>query len=317
MVSFTLSSAIALLAAPLLLSSSISAHPHPRSLASAGHLNCLADVLLDVPVSGLKRRAEEIKFGYGAADGPLTWPGVCQTGQFQSPIDLVNTTLLQPPSLNVQLSTAPFSANFTNLGTTVQVTIPESLGVQGHTAADGTFFKLKQFHFHITAEHTKNSQVLPMEMHMVHATDAGRISVIGVLFEMGATPNPFLAPVIAAVPGVAKPEQSTTINNLSFAPLLPLLQTSKDWIYNGSLTTPPCTEGVLFNVVDTPMTVTVEEWNTMRSVLNFNARLVVGNAGVGQPGFASGARIVVEGEGAAKAPEGAASQVVQISSTCS
>ncbi|KAI8821316.1 alpha carbonic anhydrase, partial [Fimicolochytrium jonesii] len=248
----------------------------------------------------------------------MTWPTTCQTGKFQSPIDLTDpASLLKEAGSNIvkpTYTTTNFDATFKNIGTTIQVDIPAapaaltegaaaaapaagekgaapapaagaegaaSAGKQGYSTPNGTFFELKQFHFHTPSEHRKFGQMLPMEMHMVHTSAAGEIAVVAVMFEFADaatvaadTSRAFLTPILAGLSAIKTTGTTTQLKNFNFAALAPMIAKSKEWVYSGSLTTPPCSEGVIFNILDDTMKITSDEFLAFNSIIKFNSRLI-------------------------------------------
>ncbi|KNC99571.1 uncharacterized protein SPPG_04960 [Spizellomyces punctatus DAOM BR117] len=297
-----LSRTLVLVVSPLLLLLSANAHPTVRRTENNKGFNCLATsrqnsqakstgstVTFGEGSSGLGRREGKIEFGYGAFDGPSTWPGECQTGKNQSPIDLLAAApnLLQPPRLDVRFQDVCTPVKFFNNGNTVEVEMPEGQKEMGFVAGNGEFFELKQFHFHTPSEHRLQEKHLPIEMHMVHQNKAGRISVLAVFFDFagqnGEGANSFLSQLVPHLPKIKARDQETTIPGISFAPILSLIKQSSDFVYNGSLTTPPCSENVLWNVVQQPVKLTLEEYMPLVDIVGFNSRPLMRNDNVAPP----------------------------------
>jgi len=188
-------------------------------------------------------------WGYEGDRGPANWGSLdeafnaCATGAEQSPIDLVPGAAADSPT--VEFDYGPRIATVVNNGYTIQVNVDRGSGI----VLDGVRYELLQFHFHHGSEHTVGGVRLPMEMHLVHRSDRGALAVVGVLLEEGAANAP-LAPIWDRFPrqanwAVALPEA------VDAAALLPGPRTA--WRYRGSLTTPPCTEGVSWIVMTEPV----------------------------------------------------------------
>ena len=131
-------------------------------------------------------------------------------------------------------------------------------------------YALRQFHFHHRSEHTVDGVPLPLEMHLVHRSGRGALAVVGVLFTEGAE-NAALAPVWARMP----PESGappTAPTGLDLAALLPAGRTT--WRYRGSLTTPPCTEGVAWVVFAEPLTLSAAQIEAFAALYPNNRRPV-------------------------------------------
>ncbi|KAF8540044.1 alpha carbonic anhydrase [Trichophaea hybrida] len=219
-------------------------------------------------------------FSYLGASGPLNWASLspnnsaCSTSRTQSPINLTNATsslLSSPPTISIP--TLP-SAEFENLGTTVEVICT------GTTTLAGTEFKLKQFHLHSPSEHRIDEEYFPLEMHMVHESSSGGIAVIAMLFELSSSnTTSLLSAVTENIDAIAKPGTRTETGALDFSPLIAHIQSSPLMTYKGSLTTPPCAEGLTFIIPQQPMPVDVETFNKIKKVVRFNSRYTQNNAG--------------------------------------
>ncbi|KAF7298444.1 Alpha carbonic anhydrase [Mycena kentingensis (nom. inval.)] len=169
------------------------------------------------------------------------------------------------------------TAPFLNLGTTVEVVMTG----RGEMVLDDTDFAVKQFHFHTPSEHTLEGEKFPLEMHIVHQAPNGSIAVLGILFEpTGNKTNTdhFFAPISRAVDDIASPGNQTTVTGLDLNALIgPFNNVGGSdiievYTYTGSLTTPPCTEGVSWFVLSKPLLVNVDSYNALSKVLKFNAR---------------------------------------------
>ena len=211
-------------------------------------------------------------WAYEGEAGPAHWATICSdysscSGHSQSPIDLTGGTLVK--GLGELKTNYADSMSFSaiNNGHTVQVNIAE----EGKLTIGGRTYGIKQFHFHTTSEHTINGAKYPMEVHLVHADDSGHIAVIGLMFQEGAE-NPFLKSFINALPDEAN-EDTTANIKFSVANLFP--KDKAYFRYEGSLTTPPCTEGVVWTVLKTPVSASKEQLAKMASMMpKENARPV-------------------------------------------
>ena len=156
--------------------------------------------------------------------------------------------------------------NIFNNGHTVEVEYDEgsSVGLGGET------YEVVQFHFHAGSEHTVDGEQHPMELHIVHRTPDERLAVVGIFLEVGGE-NVALAPVFDNLPtevsDEAAPVEGETVD---LAAALPETQTY--FQYDGSLTTPPCTEGVAWQVLDTPVEISQEQLDAFTAVVEGNFR---------------------------------------------
>ncbi|MDR2668808.1 MAG: carbonic anhydrase family protein [Desulfovibrio sp.] len=211
-----------------------------------------AVLLLALPGGGV---AEEAHWGYTGAFGPSDWDKadpsffMCKAGKNQTPINIVPrfATTLPPLVFSYGIK----GDTVLNNGHTVQVLFPH-----GNTlTVDGISFELVQMHFHTPGENLYAGKAFPMEAHYVHADKAGNTAVLAVFFEEGES-NADLAALWAVMPQTAG---ETKPLHQGFNPLA-LLPVGREYIYfNGSLTTPPCSEGVRWYVLKHTVTIGKEQ----------------------------------------------------------
>lgn len=209
-------------------------------------------------------------WSYGGEGGPEHWGALapenkpCSAGGQQSPIDLTS-----PLSANVATPVRSWSpvhaAQVVNNGHTLQVNVsgPGSLKLAGKE------YSLKQFHFHHPSEHTIDGKSFPLEVHFVHAASDGDLAVIGVMFEAGAV-NPALNPIWAVAP--AKEGKAEAAGEIDVSAFLP--SDASVFRYEGSLTTPPCSETVHWTVMSTPITASASQIAAFAQLFPWNARPV-------------------------------------------
>ncbi|KAF1981933.1 carbonic anhydrase, partial [Aulographum hederae CBS 113979] len=215
------------------------------------------------------------KFGYSGAQGPVNWNNLaaenegCSTGTSQSPINLdcsLRSTAKSPfvAIANVQ------SAEIENIGTGVEVL------VNGSTGFNGTNYLLKQIHFHTPSEHRINEEYFPLEMHMVHEPadpSSGQMMIMAVLFEMSSnTTTQLLTSITKSMSQVSAPGSIATTGPLDFVELDAHLASSTFLVYNGSASTPPCSEDILYLAAEKALPVDVQTFNTIKKVVKFNSR---------------------------------------------
>jgi carbonic anhydrase len=206
-------------------------------------------------------------WGYEGEAGPQNWGkldsnfGVCANGKNQSPIDLKGFIEADLKALKLDYSAG--IVDILNNGHTVQV----NYAAGSSLAVDGLRFELQQFHFHAPSENKINAKHFPLEGHLVHADKDGNLAVLAVMFQEGAA-NTLLAKLWEKMPNKAG-EKSALATGLSVARLLP---NERDYYrFNGSLTTPPCSEGVRWFVMKKPATASkaqVEQFSKAIGVAN-------------------------------------------------
>ncbi|KAF2786261.1 carbonic anhydrase [Melanomma pulvis-pyrius CBS 109.77] len=240
------------------------------STASATCLHGLSKFKRQEPAEG---GVEVGTFGYTGLIGPLNWASLapeneaCKTGKNQSPINIDAKVALATEKPTLDIPEQP--VEFENLGTTIEVI------VNGTTKFGGSDFRLKQFHMHTPSEHRVNDEYFPLEVHMVHegVTDPNSLAVISVLFQLTTdASNPLLSGLQPHLAAIATPGTKTEIESLDFASLIEHVQTTELFQYTGSLTTPPCAEGLTFLVTKQPLAIDVNTFNEIKSIVKFNSR---------------------------------------------
>lgn len=203
--------------------------------------------------------ASEAGFGYGGSEGPSAWGGACAAGVNQSPVNLGGVLRAALPPLDIRYATG--GCEVVNTGHAIQVNVGPGSTLQ----ADGKTFALAQFHFHAPGEHRVEGREFPLEVHLVHRSEAGELAVIGVLFEVGE-PSGLLQLVTETLPA-GRSQPGVIRGEVSAAGLLPADRGY--YRYNGSLTTPPCTEGVRWFVMERRLTASHEQIAAIAGALGF------------------------------------------------
>ncbi|KAL8764992.1 MAG: hypothetical protein Q9209_007776 [Squamulea sp. 1 TL-2023] len=223
------------------------------------------------------------QFGYTGLQGPVRWHkltetnSMCATGEHQSPINVAPTKLtFVQGAAGPQLNYPPVkSATFVNLGSTVEV-----LSTTGSLEWDGKTYTLKQFHFHTPSEHRISEESFPLEMHLVHTSADNAIAVVGVLFEVAAHGSTaLLDEVFAHIGDIVEPGRVTRTGRFNFNDVTRNVVQNGVYTYGGSLTTPPCAQGVTWFVAKEPLPVGVESYKKMKRVVKFNSRFTQGELG--------------------------------------
>mmetsp|Transcript_39575 Transcript_39575/g.95031 ORF Transcript_39575/g.95031 Transcript_39575/m.95031 type:complete len:1438 (+) Transcript_39575:75-4388(+) len=188
--------------------------------------------------------------------------GVCGSGKEQSPVDLTSCTGMlgaaRPP---LETSYSEVATTLQNHGHAIQVTVKAETNTQMLTY-DGVEFKLLQVHFHAESEHTIDGDQKPLEAHFVHRSDSGSLLVRGLMFEVGAA-NPTLEKFMGTMPGVDDDDVDGPTLNMDefFAGVDP----ERYWSLWGSLTTPPCSEGVRWHVHMDSVTLSQAQLDAMKA----------------------------------------------------
>jgi carbonic anhydrase len=210
-------------------------------------------------------------WGYAGRNGPEFWGrlspdyAACGTGATQSPIDIDASHGQSGGLSHIDYRLTPLS--ILHNGHTVQVNYAPGSGV----TVDGERYELLQFHFHVPSEHWVNGKPAAMEAHMVHKNAQGGLAVVGVLIESGAA-NLALQEMWPHMPRNQAPERTVPNVLVNARDLLPV--DGGYHRYMGSLTTPPCSEGVKWFVMHEPVQASVEQIERLVAAVGQNARPV-------------------------------------------
>jgi carbonic anhydrase len=215
-----------------------------------------------------------------AAEGPPHWSytehggaakwgklspdyATCGVGKLQSPIDIKGAKKADLPPIEVAYR--PGAVKVLNNGHTIQVAVPPG----GTITVGGHLYELQQFHFHSPSEEAIAGKRLPLVAHFVHKDAEGKLAVIAVLFDVGAE-SAALKPVFTSLP--QKPETDATIADATFDPAAVLPAKLGYYTFEGSLTTPPCSEGVRWFVLQRHATVSKAQLAAFKKLYPANAR---------------------------------------------
>jgi len=232
-------------------------------------------------LTGSSLAADNVHWGYTGHEGPENWGGlspdyaICASGMNQSPVNLTGMVEGDLPQLKVNYQIG--GDEVVNNGHTIKVNYASGSKI---TVEDETF-ELKQFHFHSPSENTIDGRSFPMEAHFVHADKDGNLAVITVMYELGGQ-NAELERVWSQMPGKAGDKEKLT-HRVDANKLLP--GDDHDYYrFNGSLTTPPCSEGVAWFVIKKPDTISKQQLDKFTHVMHhdnnrpvqpINARVII------------------------------------------
>ena len=227
---------------------------------------------------------EKVEWGYETENGPDVWGKLskeyilCAKGMHQSPIDLVNPTRVKLSPITYEYHSTT-GMNIRNTGHTIEVACPEGNWIE----VDGVRYQLLQFHFHAPSEHTVAGKPFEMEGHFVHKSEEGNLAVVGLLIEKGS-PNSAFDSVwnhLPTVPGEARPiiEDGTLDLNRMLSPNRQITDASphslpNTYRYDGSLTTPPCSEDVKWIVLTIPIEMSEAQIAAFKAIIHDNNRPV-------------------------------------------
>ncbi len=206
-------------------------------------------------------------WSYSGETGPEHWAEIevdsdCN-GKFQSPINIVkykeNGNL---KAIDLYYADETRIHDVTNNGHSIQYNFETG----DYILVNGLKYDLKQVHFHEPSEHTIDGVRYPLEMHLVHMDDSGQYTVISVMAKEGegSIPFDFLESFLPLKAGESKKVDRPFNMNDNLPEL-------KDYFfYTGSLTTPPCTEGVNWYIFKEPITVSLEQVDLLKNLMPIN-----------------------------------------------
>ncbi|KAM7399113.1 hypothetical protein PAMP_018405 [Pampus punctatissimus] len=206
-----------------------------------------------------------------ATAGPDKWGGISQScsGRAQSPVNIVTRRMLLDERLtpfNFIGYQDTFHGRLINNGHTVQLDLPSSIQINGGNLA--TTYKAAQLHLHWGkdggpgSEHTIDGEQFPMEMHIVHikeeydslseaVKDPAGVAVLGFLFQESNSANKKFDPLINALKYITRADNSTTLRGVSLDMFIPSQKNMTKYLrYDGSLTTPDCSEAVVWSLFE-------------------------------------------------------------------
>jgi carbonic anhydrase len=233
--------------------------------ASASQIKAFTDIF-----SAEDRTIEGAHFDYEGESGPTHWGGLapgwslCESGIQQSPIDIPASA--QPAvASDLTVNYEPGALTILNNGHTVQVNYPDGSGI----VLGGSKYSLLQFHFHAHSEHSIAGHRAPLELHLVHRNADNALAVIGVMIEEGPE-NAALEGVFSHMPAKSGPAETHADTMIDASAFLPG-QLSM-WRYEGSLTTPPCSESVKWHVLAGPITASAAQIAKFTRLYSADAR---------------------------------------------
>lgn len=237
--------------------------------ATAAYVFVLPLAILGCGDNGSNKDQTAAEWSYDGRTGPDHWHGLspdyatCGDGLEQSPIDIAGVIAAGAPALEIDYNSTPLT--IFNNGHTIEIEYHDgsTLSVDGHT------WELEQLHFHTGSEHTVDGMGAPMEMHLVHSDGNGSLAVLGVFIEEGAA-NLALAPIFEHLP--AEPGEPDEIDGVEINVADALPAELRAWRYDGSLTTPPCTEGVRWHVLSTPIEASATQIGAFQAIFDYNFR---------------------------------------------
>ncbi|MBI2732723.1 MAG: carbonic anhydrase family protein [Aquabacterium sp.] len=250
--------------------------PHGALLPLGAHDAAPAGGKPGAPAANLPDpHGRDVHWAYSGDTGPESWGRLkpefqqCMVGKRQSPIDIRDGIPVQLDP--IQFDYRPSNFRVIDNGHTVQVNVEPGNGI----TVMGRRYELVQFHFHRPSEERINGRQYEMVAHLVHKDMDGRLAVVAVLMDQGKA-HPLVQQVWNNLPLEKNLEQGA-LSQIDLSQLLP--EQRQYYTYMGSLTTPPCTEGVLWMVMKQPAGMSREQIGVFSKLYPMNARPVQSQAG--------------------------------------
>lgn len=234
-------------------------------------MHWLAGVLISVLLFSISAPATyaAADWGYSAPADPVHWGQLtsdyrlCGVGVKQSPVDLTSSNDDPVSPLQFEYGMVPLDSVDTSRG--LLVSAPPDGERENALDFDQAHFKLAQFHFHSPSEHQINHHNADAELHLVHRNSQDQqLLVVAVLLKVGEY-NPDLAVLLQSVSTPSDAAQPLDLNKL-------LPNTTEHYQYVGSLTTPPCTEGVQWIVMRSPLSLSAQQLTQLQTYVHDNNR---------------------------------------------
>lgn len=209
-------------------------------------------------------------WSYEGTTGPVNWGklksefALCSSGKQQSPVNITQTYASDLDPLRFQYKDS--KTNIQNNGHTIQLNYdPGSYLMIGNDR-----YQLLQFHFHTPSEEAIGGERYPMVAHLVHKNDAGQLAVVALLINQGNKDNKIIQTIWDKMP--TNHNESRGYDQLIFNvnDLLPMKLNY--WTLMGSLTTPPCSEGVRWIILKEPLQISAKQIARFKKEFPMNAR---------------------------------------------
>ncbi len=222
----------------------------------------LPPILLLSAISSISISASD-DWSYSGSNGPDNWSGTCSSGEMQSPINIEGTD----PAVMYRLETNYLVTPLKMVNNRHTISVGYEPGSE--LAIGNKVYQLEEFHFHTPAEHTVMGKSFPMAIHFKHSASDGSLAVIAVLVQEGDT-NIAATELWPYLP--LEPDQSANLPTVKFN-ARDLMPTDKSYYrYIGSLTNPPCTEGINWYVLRTPLSFSKEQIETISGIIGTSNR---------------------------------------------
>jgi carbonic anhydrase len=238
-----------------------------------GIRGCVVVAAVAMVAPGALHAEDEHHWSYGGSTGPAKWATLeheytaCGLGKTQSPIDIRDSDAKKSDLPAISFDYKPSPLNVIDNGHTVQVNYAPGSSI---TVQDKQY-ELVQFHFHKPSEEKINGKSSDMVAHLVHKDRDGNLAVVAVLLKTGGSPSSLIEALWKNVPKEKGKEREVQGVEVNAVDLLPANRAAY-YTFTGSLTTPPCSEGVTWFVLKSPTSISKDEVARFAHLYPMNAR---------------------------------------------
>ncbi|MBK5232896.1 MAG: carbonic anhydrase family protein [Thermoleophilia bacterium] len=214
--------------------------------------------------------AAHAHWGYGAEDGPSHWASldsdyaVCGDGKRQSPMNIPSSRA-SSGDLATEVDYKPEDLYVENNGHAIEAQIQDP---NGSVTVKGTKYEIERFHFHTPSEEKINGKRFDGSVHIVNTRPDGKTAVIGLLIKEGPS-NPVMDKIVPLI-GDTEGDENEAPGQINPEDLLPA--SNRAFEFKGSLTTPPCTQGLEWIVYKQPITMSADQLDALRAAYSDNIR---------------------------------------------
>jgi carbonic anhydrase len=233
-------------------------------------------VVAAILTPAVSRAQWKTRWSYEGAIGAEHWSDLdpdyaaCSAGKQQSPVDIRDAKKTDLPALRFEYKSGPLKYLINN-GYTIRVNYYDAPGTGNFLMVGGKRYHLTQFHFHRPSEEYINGKPYDMVVHLMHESSDGTVAGIAVLLKTGGA-NSTIQKIWGHMPSTERKEEAIAGVEVNPAGLLP--KKISYYTYMGSLTAPPCTEGVTWFVLKTPVDVSAEQINAFAKLYPHDVRPV-------------------------------------------
>ncbi|XAR64688.1 Carbonate dehydratase [Bertholletia excelsa] len=213
-------------------------------------------------------------FSHSGDTGPDKWGSLspiyaaCSAGGSQSPIDIPTKQVF--PNRDLKSLDYEYHPSNSTLACPGYMVVVEFGNDGGELVIDGESYVLKGMHWHTPSEHTIDGVKFDAELHLVHIAEDEGPAVIGILYNIGPAHDPIIAQVQGHLPQLVKNDETIPLG--CFDARVLNVETNKYYRYNGSLTTPPCSQTVIWTVLSEVRSVSKEQLEALTAPLQAGSK---------------------------------------------